>query len=359
MVFSESYAIPSNEGEAIAFANTLAGHFSVTADGNAATVMLDPTQLLTPRMTLSLSPAIRQGQAVVVTYTDPTAGDDAIAIEDATGNETATFTTGRDGVPVVTNDSTVAPVPTSAAVAADGNSITVTFDESVDQTNLPAAGAFSVAADGAPATVSGVSAGTAAQLVLALAVPGIAAGQVVTLGYTDPTTGDDTNAVQDTAGNDAALLLRLLRHQQLHRGPHAARADQRHGSRARQSHPAGLQRVVRNPLKRGSGHRVRQHPRRALLRDRGRQRRDGHAGSHPAAHPEDDSQPLPAIRQGQAVVVTYTDPTAGDDAGAIEDAAGNETRTFTTGRDGVPAVTNDSTVATEVPNNWSLKAPPA
>ena len=140
----------------------------------------------------------------MVTYTDPTAGDDAVAIEDAAGNETRTFTTGRDGVPAVTNNSTVAPVPTSAAVAADGNSLTVTFDESVDQTNLPAAAAFSVEAGGAPVTVSGVSAGTAAQLVLALAAPGIGAGQVVTLGYTDPTTGDDTNAVQDTSGNDAA-----------------------------------------------------------------------------------------------------------------------------------------------------------
>ena len=98
---------------------------------------------------------------------------------------------------------TTPPELTSAAVAADGNSITVTFDESVDQTNLPAAGAFSVAADGAPVTVSGVSAGTAAQLVLALAAPGIRAGQVVTLGYTDPTDGDDTSAVQDTSGNDA------------------------------------------------------------------------------------------------------------------------------------------------------------
>ena len=96
---------------------------------------------------------------------------------------------------------TTPPELTSAAVAADGNSITVTFDESVDQTNLPAAGAFSVAADGAPVTVSGVSAGTAAQLVLA--APGIRAGQVVTLGYTDPTDGDDTSAVQDTSGNDA------------------------------------------------------------------------------------------------------------------------------------------------------------
>ena len=63
--------------------------------------------------------------------------------------------------------------------------------------------------------------------------------------------------------------------------------------------------------------------------------------------------------QGQAVVVTYTDPTAGDDATAIQDAAGNDAASFTTGSDnGVPAVTNASTVvpaATEVPSDWSLK----
>ena len=58
------------------------------------------------RMALTrLSPTITQGQAVVVTYTDPTAGDDAVAIEDAAGNETATFTTGVNSVPDVVNNS--------------------------------------------------------------------------------------------------------------------------------------------------------------------------------------------------------------------------------------------------------------
>ena len=42
----------------------------------------------------------------MVTYTDPTAGDDAVAIEDAAGNETATFTTGVNSVPAVVNNST-------------------------------------------------------------------------------------------------------------------------------------------------------------------------------------------------------------------------------------------------------------
>ena len=63
----------------------------------------------------------------------------------------------------------------------------------------------------------------------------------------------------------------------------------------------------------------------------------------------------PLIAQDQAVVVTYADPTTGDDANAIQDTVGNDTPDFTTGSDGVPAVTNNSTVPTAVPANWSLK----
>ena len=52
----------------------------------------------------------------------------------------------------------------------------------------------------------------------------------------------------------------------------------------------------------------------------------------------------PTILRGQTVVVTYTDATGGDDANAIQDIAGNDAATFTTGSGGVPAVTNSSTV---------------
>ena len=56
---------------------------------------------------------IAQGQTVVVTYTDPTSNDDAI-LQDAAGNDVATFTTGEDGVPAVVNNSTVAPPDTTS-----------------------------------------------------------------------------------------------------------------------------------------------------------------------------------------------------------------------------------------------------
>ena len=63
----------------------------------------------------------------------------------------------------------------------------------------------------------------------------------------------------------------------------------------------------------------------------------------------------PSIHQGQTVVVTYTDPTAGDDTNAIQDTAGNDAASFTTGVSGVPAVVNNSTLVTTVPADWSLK----
>ncbi len=69
---------------------------------------------------ITVSPVILQGQAVVVTYTDPTAGDDANAIQDTAGNDAATFTTGMNGVPAVTNNSTVTNTPATGAPTITG-----------------------------------------------------------------------------------------------------------------------------------------------------------------------------------------------------------------------------------------------
>ena len=93
--------------------------FAITADGAAITVGSalpggGNRVLLSP-----LAPQIYQGQTVIVTYTDPTAGNDETAIQDEAGNDASSFTTGADGVPAVTNDSTVAPVAPVTVVPAD------------------------------------------------------------------------------------------------------------------------------------------------------------------------------------------------------------------------------------------------
>ena len=47
-----------------------------------------------------------------------------------------------------------------------------------------------------------------------------------------------------------------------------------------------------------------------------------------------------AVTSSQAVTVTYVDPTSGDDAVVVQDAAGNDAANFTTGAGDVPAVAN-------------------
>ena len=100
--------------------------FTITADGIAlglSTVGVPGGEFDVIRVVFS--PAIRQGQAVVVTYTDPTGGNDANAIQDAAGNDVETFTTGTNSVPGVTNNSTVTPIapgaPTNLTATASGS----------------------------------------------------------------------------------------------------------------------------------------------------------------------------------------------------------------------------------------------
>ena len=111
LTFSEVYVWPSTPEDRVPFLNTLNSAFDITIDGVSATTRLlssgQEPALKIVRVLID-SAMVRQGQAVVVTYTDPTAGDDTVAIQDAAGNDVETFTTGADGVPAVVNSSTVA-----------------------------------------------------------------------------------------------------------------------------------------------------------------------------------------------------------------------------------------------------------
>ena len=194
-----------------------ASAFTVTADGSAVTVSGFLRDSIHPMaLGISVSPAVRQGQTVVVTYTDPTSGDDANAIQDTAGNDAASFTTGSGGVPVVINESSVgsptAPVqdtgpPTldKARVFSTGLKIMFRFSGGLQESNLPPASAFTVTADGSDVPVSGFYRLPFVLTHLEMGFSlGVRRGQTVVVSYTDPTSGDDANAIQDTGGNDAA-----------------------------------------------------------------------------------------------------------------------------------------------------------
>ena len=135
--------------------------FTVKADG----VEVPGTSVFTrpedsDQLALQLSAPIGARQIVTVSYAVPTIGR---VIEDLAGNEAVAF----EDFPV-TNNSTVAnttpPVPASAEVPASGASLTLTFNEDLDNgpDKLPPATAFSVTADGVDVPVQSVTAGSGA-----------------------------------------------------------------------------------------------------------------------------------------------------------------------------------------------------
>ena len=100
--------------------------FEVTTDGEPHATSGTVT-FSTAVASFTVTPSISQGQAVVVKYTDPTTNNDvARVLQDASGNDVATFTTGVAGVPAVTNRSTTAATasgaPTSLTARANGSS---------------------------------------------------------------------------------------------------------------------------------------------------------------------------------------------------------------------------------------------
>ena len=109
--------------------------YTVTADGVALPVASGGNPAL---LALSFQIVrIRQGQTVVITYTDPTTGNDTLAIQDAAGNDAASFTTGMNSVPAVTNNSTLAAIAPNAptgltATASGADTINLSWTAPVD-----------------------------------------------------------------------------------------------------------------------------------------------------------------------------------------------------------------------------------
>jgi uncharacterized repeat protein (TIGR02059 family) len=177
--------------------------YTVLVDGLSRTVSSAVVSGST--VVLTLTPTVDRGQVVTVSYSAPTADGATTntAIQDTVGNDAIAFTSRA-----VTNNSTVdttPPVFVSAVLAANGTTLTMTYNEALNATTA-AVGDFAVNVNGAPATISARSvSGSTVVLTLSSAVQGSAA---VTVAYSAPSASNLTtnNAVQDTAGNDATSL---------------------------------------------------------------------------------------------------------------------------------------------------------
>ena len=113
---------------------------SITAGGQAVTTPFADFNIQRPVVTLRYRyGTIKQGQTVVVSYTDPTAGDDTDTLQDVAGNDVASFTTGQSGVPAVTNNSTnnaATGAPAISGTAQAGQELTADASPIMDTDGL-------------------------------------------------------------------------------------------------------------------------------------------------------------------------------------------------------------------------------
>ncbi|MCW5219670.1 hypothetical protein D5040_00010 [Verminephrobacter aporrectodeae subsp. tuberculatae] len=301
------------------------GAFTVLVNGvaNAVTIVTIDGQAKT--VTLKLSTAVTSGQTVTVAYADPTTGNDANAIQDIAGNDVASF-----AATAVTNN-TPAPADTTPPViettTVNGNQLTLTYTDAsnLDVVNTAAASAFVVSSAGnAAISVSSVAvSGKTVTLTLSRAVT---SAETVTVSYTKPTDGN--NVIQDAAGNDAVSF--------------SDRAVTNNTPAPVDTAPPELittgdsrPQVTGNQLVLSfsdTGN---------LDADAGRKPESGaftvlvngvaNAVTNVTVQAQAKTVTLKlstAVTPGQTVTVAYADPTTGNDANAIQDAAGNDAASF-------------------------------
>ena len=132
----------------------LADAFTVTVDGVERQVT-GIVSFARTQVALQVG-TVHQGQTVTVSYDISVVGANAL-LDDA-NNDVASFTTGEDGVPAVTNNSTVASAKlVSVTVPANGQSFTLTFDKALNRASTGIANRFTATADGVDVAISGSS----------------------------------------------------------------------------------------------------------------------------------------------------------------------------------------------------------
>lgn len=190
LTFTDSNPLDADNpppASAFSLSGTSASVVSVTIDAQAKTA------------TLTLDATVRSDDIVKISYTDPSAENDAAALQDSAGNDVASFS--NRAVSNQTADN-VAPTVVSATVNGTLLTLQLADTNALDADNLP--GADSFALSGTAATVSNVSVDADSKTVTLTLSEAVKAGEAVTLAYTDPTTDDDVEALQDVAGNDVA-----------------------------------------------------------------------------------------------------------------------------------------------------------
>ena len=317
--------------------------FTVTADGVEREITGIVREITEAILNVTLSTAIYEDQAVVVSYDSAAAGADAI--EDTDGNAFQSFTSGEDGVPAAVNNSTQTfPTPSTPTnfSATEGNKrVILAWDppaatapitkhqyrykttgdyDDADWTDIPDSGPGG--ANEAGYTVTGLTNGTAYTFQLRAANRDTESTAVESSAVTPADTTPPTLSSAEV-GVDVGTTIELTFSEDLHQVPLIVPTAIVSAFTVK---VGGVERQISNMV--------------------------ANVPSRLAATLSS------AIYSGQTVVVSYDKSVAGSDA--IADAADNEVASFTTGEDGVPAVVNNSNVMAPVstPTPASFAAAP-
>jgi len=158
--------------------------FDVKINGNTNAVTAVAVSGKTVELTLTT--AISGGQTVTVSYTDPTSGNDAQAIQDAAGNDVVSLSGAS-----VTNNVTDTSPPTLVNIktSTDGKKVILTYSETLLDNNAAGQqfafekGQFDLRSGGSQITIDRVDA-VANTIELTVQGPPIVEGQTLTLEYT-------------------------------------------------------------------------------------------------------------------------------------------------------------------------------
>ena len=294
--------------------------FSVTADGMDITVSAVAVSGSDKRVRLTLSPTVKTLQAVAVSYRDPSAGDDAGALQSTAGSDARSFT----DFPA-TNDSTLpdpAPKPVSATVPTAGNRVDIVFNHALEDGmgRIPARSRFTVTADGRTVPVDTIDISRSDMRVGLMLAHVVEGDLTVTVSYRDPSAGDDTAALQSPAGADAPSFSGYP----VTNGSTAVDPAPRPTSATVPAKGLVIEMEFSQTLDDGSGRTPAASQFTVTVAGRNR------AVTRVRVSGNRVRLDLPNfVDTGETVTVSYQDPSAGDDTASLQAAAGDDAPSFT------------------------------
>ena len=347
-IWSETLTVASISGQVIVGWDGVSGSLGSTAADRtfsynsksyrfllAQNVVQASSNQLLIRVNSSFDQAALSDLILVVDSDEFPLADASISTSTSTGNDTARWNNAGlswsdgDSVSLSLKAITGRPDLDSSGVGFDGNRISLIFDENLGSP-LPRKSAFSITADGSPISIGNITRGNSGLLNLSSLSPVIGKGQRVRLSYTDPTTGNDSNAIQDTDGVDASSFTVTVGNQSTVTLPALSEAEVLANGQ-----------VIALTFSRDldfSGTFT------ATIRDAFSVTVDGTANAVTGFGGSGDTASLTmsdTIEEDQTVVVGYDRSDAGSEA--LGTSSTKLVADFTTGEDGVLAVTNNST----------------